>query len=655
MVAALIKRIFDMNTVTNFTSFFIASTQANIDITNQFQNIRCEDFLEKLRKPEVGLKDGSHFIRTTLKTEGNCVLSRKDVNTESMANILILDCDKRIHIETGEEIEGAPSPEKISSILKSYNITHVLYGSYSHYEGTKGNRYRIVIPTNRPYTRKELAPTLEAIITLINTALENELLCDAIENRSWSQGWYYPRKPANSAIEHLYFEFLEGQPLEVTQAYALPEQDKIKKRNHNYKNEQISPINAFNSQHEISSLLQQYKYKLVYSRNDFEKWISPNSSTGRAGITLKNKKVYSHHNDSLNNGYWHDAFDVMRLCEGLSEDDAIKKAAQLTHAPDGRSVDEYNKSNFAKNNEKKTTENENNSPIIKAITLSQFLKLEIPPRRNILEPWLPEAGLCMVVAKRGVGKTLFALEVTMAAAYGASFLKFEAKSPRKVCYIDGEMPANSMKERLAQIENRMPFNENMIEPIFITPDLQESSMPDLSSLAGQEALEPYTSQADLIIVDNISTLSRYGKENEAESWIPLQQWALRQRRLGKSVLFVHHAGKGGNQRGTSKREDILDTVIILKHPSDYEPSMGCVFDLSFDKARHLSGDDAVSLSCKLTDEGWKYELTEDNNYKKTVDLFRGGLKQHEIAEELGLSKGQVSKLIKKAKALGELG
>ena len=54
------------------------------------------------------------------------------------------------------------------------------------------------------------------------------------------------------------------------------------------------------------------------------------------------------------------------------------------------------------------------------------------------------------------------------------------------------------------------------------------------------------------------------KENDADSWVPVQAWALAQRRAGRSVLFVHHAGKSGLQRGTSRKEDVLDTVIALR-------------------------------------------------------------------------------------------
>lgn len=291
---------------------------------------------------------------------------------------------------------------------------------------------------------------------------------------------------------------------------------------------------------------------------------------------------------------------------------------------------------------------------IRAVSLSELLSMDLPPRENLLAPWLPNQGLCMVYAARGVGKTFFALEVTMAIAYGTSFLSFNAPKPAAVLYIDGEMPANTMQKRLAAIEARMTPNQNMIEPDIITPDFQEDFMPDLSTVAGQEFIRVHTDKADLIIVDNISTLNGSAKENEGESWNSIAQWALGLRREKKSVLFIHHAGKNGNQRGTSKREDILDTVIALRHPSDYEPSNGACFELHFEKARGMVGDCVNPIRCWLTDDGWRYESLEQNNYQRVVALANEGLQQKDIVAELGLSKSQVSKLIKKAKGLGEV-
>jgi len=58
------------------------------------------------------------------------------------------------------------------------------------------------------------------------------------------------------------------------------------------------------------------------------------------------------------------------------------------------------------------------------------------------------------------------------------------------------------------------------------------------------------------------------RENDSDAWGEIQDRLLRLRRRGISVLIVHHAGKRGGQRGTSRREDVLDTSFSLRQPSD---------------------------------------------------------------------------------------
>ena len=201
----------------------------------------------------------------------------------------------------------------------------------------------------------------------------------------------------------------------------------------------------------------------------------------------------------------------------------------------------------------------------------------------------------------GVGKTFFALSCAYAVATGQSFLKFNAPSPRKVLYIDGEMPAPTMQQRIEQMIN----SDSKVDiPLkIITPDLQPKNQRsiNLSDPRDQVAIASLVEESDLIIIDSISTLVRGGRENEAESWIPVQEWALNQRANGRSVLFIHHSGKGGAQRGTSRREDVLDTVIGLRRPAEYNPEDGAVFEVHFAKSRGFIGDDAKPFEARLTE------------------------------------------------------
>jgi hypothetical protein len=88
---------------------------------------------------------------------------------------------------------------------------------------------------------------------------------------------------------------------------------------------------------------------------------------------------------------------------------------------------------------------------IRAVTVNEFLNMQLPKREMLLAPFLPSQGLGLLYAKRGVGKTHVALGIACAVATGGIFLKWQAPRPRKVLYIDGEMPAAAMQERLLRI------------------------------------------------------------------------------------------------------------------------------------------------------------------------------------------------------------
>src|ERR1700722_20157869 len=88
---------------------------------------------------------------------------------------------------------------------------------------------------------------------------------------------------------------------------------------------------------------------------------------------------------------------------------------------------------------------------LKLVSLEEFLILKLPKREILLSPFLPTQGLGLLYAKRGVGKTHVAMVIAYVVATGGSFLKWFAPVPRKVVYIDGEMPAVSMQERFNKI------------------------------------------------------------------------------------------------------------------------------------------------------------------------------------------------------------
>ncbi|MDR2725024.1 MAG: AAA family ATPase [Candidatus Adiutrix sp.] len=272
-----------------------------------------------------------------------------------------------------------------------------------------------------------------------------------------------------------------------------------------------------------------------------------------------------------------------------------------------------------------------------------FLSEEIPPRDYILNPVIPEQGLVMLYAARGVGKTFIALSISVAVASGGPLFAWKAERPRRTIYFDGEMPARTMQDRIRAIEAGAgcQIDDDFLQ--IMTPDKQaDRIMPNLSTPEGQAELAEIVSGFDFIVIDNLATLCRGRKENEAESWGQMQEWLLTLRRAGKSVLLVHHAGKTGDQRGSSAKEDILDTVIKLSRSNEYMADQGAKFDLELTKARGITGPDAEPFEATLTQsyfksEGlaWEYSRKADRDKRRVQELLNEELTQRQIADIMG--------------------
>ncbi len=288
------------------------------------------------------------------------------------------------------------------------------------------------------------------------------------------------------------------------------------------------------------------------------------------------------------------------------------------------------------------------------LTAEELLSREVPPRVNLLDPWLPAQGLAMIHGWRGGGKTWLSLSVAYTVACGGRFLKWEAPQPGGVLFCDGELPLSVLKERLAQIVAGS-VSEPKAPLLFLTPDCQEAGLPDLSTLGGQQRVDKILDgNIKLLILDNLSCLARTGLENDASSWNATQEWLLRLRASGKSVLMIHHSGKSGQQRGTSKREDILDSVLRLQQPSTDNYAEGARFEIHFEKSRGFYGDETKPFEASLAaDEhgipSWTWQDLEETTYDKVSRMHEEGMEAKDIAADLNISRQAVYKHLNKLK------
>jgi hypothetical protein len=293
---------------------------------------------------------------------------------------------------------------------------------------------------------------------------------------------------------------------------------------------------------------------------------------------------------------------------------------------------------------------------IRKTDVGKLIETEFKPEEFILAPWLPTQGIGMIHSGPGVGKTFLAIGIAFASSAGTKFLKWEAPQPRAVLYIDGEMAGNDIKKRYERIVVEHGFKLPSKPLEIITPDINDDIIPDIGTVEGQKIIESQiTDECELIILDNLSCLQRSGIENEAEGWKIMQEWLLHLKSLGKAVLLIHHSGKGGSQRGTSKREDFLNTILVLKRNPLYEFEEGACFEVHYEKARSVYGPAARPFEAKLDIvEGiWTVRDLKVVTYDQVVKMLNEGYKQADIAQALEKSKGLISRYVKRAKEKGD--
>lgn len=298
-----------------------------------------------------------------------------------------------------------------------------------------------------------------------------------------------------------------------------------------------------------------------------------------------------------------------------------------------------------------------------------LMKAEVPMLPCALDPIIPESGLCMLYAERGIGKTMLALSVALAVARGGPCLRWKAPFARPVIYVDGEMPMDAMQQRLRMLAaTQGEPREGHLR--LISRQMLLGHLPDLSTSEGQYRVNANVPDHSLLVLDNLSTLFPDLVENDSESWTQVQNWLLELRSRHVAVLMVHHAGKSGDQRGTSRREDVLDTVISLVRPPGYRPSQGARFEVHLKKARSVFGAAADPFTvCLQIEQGCaRWEIEPASSQERSSSGYKAGpagadderdlldeIQQQRgagqsirtIADNMGLSKSRVSRLLQR--------
>ncbi len=283
-------------------------------------------------------------------------------------------------------------------------------------------------------------------------------------------------------------------------------------------------------------------------------------------------------------------------------------------------------------------------------SVDALLARDEPLAPQLLAPWLPPTGSGLIQGGRGTGKTWVALGIAWAVATGGQFAGWQAPQPRRVLLVDGESPTSVLQARLRALiagGGSTPPHPEFAR--IIAADTLPDGIPDLATAAGQTALEPHLDGADLVVLDDLSTLCGQAQGSGGRP-AGLRDWLLRRRRRGQAVILFERIGAGmASAASDPATAAVFDTIATLRHPAHRHATVGTRTIVGFAKARAARNGlpPPLAIEIALADGAahWAASLPPASAADRAAALHAAGWTQRRIAGALGLSQATVSRAL----------
>ncbi|MBC3919225.1 AAA family ATPase [Undibacterium sp. CY18W] len=290
------------------------------------------------------------------------------------------------------------------------------------------------------------------------------------------------------------------------------------------------------------------------------------------------------------------------------------------------------------------------------MTAEALTKISVPNRKKHWGKLILSNQTGMFYGPRGCGKTWLLMGIAISISSGVSFLDHHPFKQRRVIYLDGEMDISSFKDRLIMMCDSLDTPPPKNLSIF-TPESFAGLMPSITDPVGQTQIDQMIgTEWDVVIVDNYSAWSGDGRETP-EAFAPLAKWMLAHKHAGRCVIVVHHSGKKGGQRGSSRHEDALDWSVSL-NPVDNKSTDGSLrIQMTWEKKRHLASDEALPITvvmAKSTKGELQWEYSRGHSVSaiasKIISMKANNMSSAEIANQLKIDRSTVNRHLKAAKS-----
>jgi DNA-binding NarL/FixJ family response regulator len=272
-------------------------------------------------------------------------------------------------------------------------------------------------------------------------------------------------------------------------------------------------------------------------------------------------------------------------------------------------------------------------------------------RKMILDPIIESGTITWLFAAEKVGKTLIALAIANAIGTGHKTIgTWRTSDPKKVLYIDGEMPGDKLQSHIDRIIRGSGVNPEQQQRAFHTYLFAENDL-EYSSILDEEWQKKHLDELlefDLIILDNYYTL--YDSLNPIK-FIRWMKNIARQNNV--AFLVLDHTNSNGELQGSIVKKRAMDLGIQLSSLSQNEINIDYLYDRygreyqagKFTLTKCFTSD-TITLTSKILDSSTN-QFKEFENIEKRIIAIYALKKQNksnkEVADILNISTSTVTK------------
>lgn len=296
--------------------------------------------------------------------------------------------------------------------------------------------------------------------------------------------------------------------------------------------------------------------------------------------------------------------------------------------------------------------------------------------QTLIKPWLKEGQHTFIHGECGSGKSLLSLHLAYLLGMEECDHNIEdwyVKNPTGCLYIDGELGAVELEERLSKFEYLGKQRDDIKTKFFPIPEFQEST-ENIFALSVRENQLQVTHwlkehpKYKLVILDSVTTLFGLSEENDNSEFSNKINPLLRDfRAMGVACILLHHSGKDPKRglRGASSMGAMVHNIFSLTNHEDKDIDEGEAW-FTLDKGKQREGGFSFKKftihyfqNSSFTETDWETSK-ESSNKKDTLNDIQvkiiKRLLEHktyaQIMKVVEISNGGIGVIKRKAIKLG---